>query len=69
MNRPQIDWLGLIVRFSCGAILGLVLGFSWWAHFNPDGRGTAYILAGMVICGFLAAICGDDFWENLRSWR
>ena len=68
MNRRQIDWLGFIVRFICGAILGLLIGLGWWAYGDPNDHALPYFIAGALVIGLISAIKGDDFWENINHW-
>lgn len=61
------------VRFVCGAVLGIGLGFGAWVHSLPDAAPPVVfaIVAGTsVVCGLLAAFLGDRFWtEWLRMLR
>ena len=68
MKWRQIDWLGFVVRFICGGMLGVIVGAYWWAHGDLNDHGTVYIVAGVLVVGLLSAIFGDDFWENIRGW-
>lgn len=59
------------VRFGCGAILGLIVGFFAAAKYVRDPSWLA-LLAWMggaaVLFGLLARAGGNDFWRNLRWW-
>jgi hypothetical protein len=70
-----VDWLGFAVQFVCGAILGGVLGFYWWAKSSyalstSTLPGVLFIGGGALLVGLIAACLRDDFWLSFsyKSW-
>lgn len=64
---PKVDRLEFWVRFVCGAIAGVLLGFralmySGFYSLTVHRVGLA-IVAMMLGCGLAAARFGDDFWR------
>ena len=60
-----------LVRFFCGGLIGVFIGFGWWHYFGVDGNPTQnwMIFGGAVaLCGLLAARFGDDFWSSILPW-
>jgi hypothetical protein len=60
------------IRFGCGFIFGLVLGFVYaigWVAVTW-GVFVAIVIATAIVCGLLAMKYGDSFWYYLkdRSW-
>jgi hypothetical protein len=58
------------VRFGCGVLFGLVLGVIVAFQFPLDTAvGWFVVLAVLgLVCGFLAAKYGDEFWHSLTDW-
>ena len=61
------------VRFGCGALAGLVVGFLLALRWSSgDARLSVGVAsAAAIACGLLAAAFGDSFWEWLSrviSW-
>jgi hypothetical protein len=61
-----------ITRFTFGAVFGLVsLGAVWlfapWRLPSSLGLGILLLTVVPLICGGLAAYCGDEFWERVFS--
>ncbi len=64
----RVHWVGILVRWFFGALLGLAVGLSliwWWS--NP-GPWWLIVPASTVICAVLAARYGDDFWTTVKDW-
>lgn len=62
--KDAYAWVGPVVRFTCGAILGALAGIGLYAEWFPDDPGWLVIPASALICGILAAIFGDRFWTG-----
>jgi hypothetical protein len=59
------------VRFGCGAIVGLIMGFFAAAKYVRDPSWLellGWMIGTAVLSGFLARAGGDDFWRKLRWW-
>ena len=64
------------VRFGCGFLFGLLVGFFEAARYlyrhYPASMLTTGIVVGALICGWLAMRYGDRFWFSMlgtRWWR
>ena len=70
MRRPlKDDWFTFTVRFVCGALLGLVVGFLIFTRVADLGHSGAWWIAGAAFTlGLAAAYWGDSFWESLGRW-
>ena len=64
------EWVAAAVRFSFGAVFGLVLGAGSFFLLPSDlwYVTVAVVVACALVCGFLAAKYGDGFWENVKTW-
>jgi hypothetical protein len=52
------------LRFGCGSVFGVVLGFLIAAQFVHPGWHAALIILPIVVgCGLAAARWGDEFWR------
>jgi hypothetical protein len=64
-------WIGFAVRFACGAVIGVLVGFSWVLWLSPfesaAGNWTVFG-AAVLICAFLAVRYGDTFWTGILRW-
>jgi hypothetical protein len=62
----DIDRGTLIVRFVFGAVLGLLLGFSWLlgSAINSPFVFCLCLLMSMLLFGSLSTVLGDKFWLN-----
>lgn len=68
-EKASIDWFRFGVRFFCGALLGLLLGFGFWVRSGDSGpSGWLIVLGTASVIGTIAGFCGDDFWHSLRDW-
>lgn len=69
MSRPP-DAAEKGIRFGCGAIFGLVVGFFTVVKITRmDPAMTIAILAIVSLSlGLFAMRYGDRFWEAVRSW-
>ncbi len=58
----SIDWLRVVVHGVIGAVLGAGVGLMMWAFwFHALGP---WLMVGMaLLCGLLAGILGDRFWD------
>ena len=76
MNVPGRDakaqeWIGFAVRFVCGAVIGVFVGFSWVWLLSPfDGAAANWAIfsAAVLLCAFLAVRYGDTFWTGILRW-
>jgi hypothetical protein len=65
------EWIGFAVRFVCGAIIGVVVGFSWvflLSPFESAAGDWVVFVAAVLICAFLAVRYGDAFWTRILEW-
>lgn len=62
------DAFEMMVRFGCGALLGLVVGLGMCVSLSPLSTLGACMVVGfaVAVCGVGAAYFGDSFWANLR---
>jgi uncharacterized protein YacL len=63
--------IGLIVRLVCGAVIGLLIGFSWVFYFGAEGNPAlnwTLFSAAVILCAVLAARFGDVFWTRILDW-
>ena len=70
INDPR-DPFTFAVRFTCGALLGVLLGLGFWGTTFPDvsvQTAIAIVAAAAVICGLLASYLGDEFWTDTIRW-
>jgi len=61
-------WIGFAVRFLCGAVIGVFVGFSWmwWlSPFDSAAGDWGVFGAAVLICAFLAVRYGDTFWTRI----
>jgi hypothetical protein len=60
---------GRRVRFTCGALLGLVLALWLHLYVGPFRISTAALLLVLstIACGVLAMRYGDEFWRAMIS--
>ena len=67
----QPDRLEKSIRFGCGSIFGIIIGFYYSLNWVLEtwGEIVAIIICSAVICGFLAVKFGDEFWHSLKSLR
>ena len=66
-SEKEHDPLEIVVRFVCGSLAGVLMGF--WMGFRLKLSGFLPMLAITVGCclvfGFCAVRYGDDFWASL----
>lgn len=63
--NADLRWVGPTVQFVCGAVVGALTGFGIFNYWFDAGSGSwMYIVATALVCGTLAAILGDRFWEE-----
>jgi len=65
------EWIGFAVRFVCGAIIGVFVGFSWVFLLSPfDSAAANWAIFGVAVllCAFLAVKYGDTFWARILEW-
>lgn len=71
MDADRDTSLTVAVRFACGALFGLVLGFyiaaSSWVE--DGGLFAAIVGATAVSCGWLSARFSRRFWSAVRHLR
>jgi uncharacterized membrane protein YccC len=68
MEQP--DALERRIRFGCGSLLGLILGFAIALNWFVHGWGVFLLLLAShaLICGWLATRYGDRFWHRIADW-
>jgi tetrahydromethanopterin S-methyltransferase subunit C len=68
-NEPA-PVIGLIVRFICGAVVGVLvaIGTGWAIGWSGRGGTIAVMAAFAVLFGVMAAYWGDDFWDSLGEF-
>ena len=66
----QPDYFTIGVRFVCGALIGMILGFGAVASVNELPLFVGSIAAGTLVGGFLAARYGRRFlgWLRHLQW-
>ncbi|MCK4752747.1 MAG: hypothetical protein KAS75_04815 [Planctomycetes bacterium] len=66
-HKKSIDWVRAIVHFVCGAILGVFIGLSAMPPVAMENSVyfALVILTCALVCGFIAAILGERFWQSL----
>ncbi len=65
------DNLEKVIRFGCGALIGLAIGFLITLRFILSielGFAAVISVALAGICGLLAVKHGDEFWYSLKDW-
>ncbi len=70
------DLLEKKIRFGCGFLFGLVIGFFEFARilYSTDSAGFLILMTVLLalVCGWLATKFGDRFWqyvlERVRWW-
>jgi Na+-driven multidrug efflux pump len=70
MTDPEPDRLDKQIRFGCGFLFGLPLGFLLALKTLMESAGalTTLTLAIACLCGWLAMRYGDKFWTDLVRW-
>jgi hypothetical protein len=60
----QLDRFEKRLRFGCGSVVGVVLGFVVAAQIvRPDWSAAVVIVPIAIGCGALAVRYGDPFWR------
>jgi uncharacterized membrane protein YccC len=70
-DGPTNDPFERRLRFGCGALLGVVLGFSFIVHELPESTGRtwlAVIAVAALFFGLLSRRYGDSFWYWVSKW-
>jgi hypothetical protein len=74
-HGPFDSWITFAVRFFFGALLGAFIGGGVALRMSTrvymdysEGFLWLVFVGGVVGLGLLAALAGDEFWENL-PWR
>ena len=70
LNDPR-NPLTFAIRFTCGALLGVLVGFGMWGTTFPmvsAPTAISIVAVTTVICGLLAAYLGDEFWTKTIRW-
>ena len=65
------DKLEKVIRFGCGALIGLAIGLliALRLIFSIElGIAAIISVALAVVCGLLAVKHGDEFWYSLKGW-
>jgi len=61
------------IRFGCGFLFGLVIGFFEFARtmyrYNSTGAVISCAVISVFLCGWLALKYGDRFWQGLPRLR
>jgi hypothetical protein len=63
-DQEHNPWVGRAVRFSCGAVVGLILGLGGLTAADTGGSLWIGLAVSAVIGGLLAATYKDRFWDN-----
>jgi 2-amino-4-hydroxy-6-hydroxymethyldihydropteridine diphosphokinase len=68
----KFDWFGFWVHFFFGAILGALLGFSFWTQsaYAMSGScipGILFTGAGAILVGLIAGSFQEGFWETFKD--
>lgn len=65
--RP-FDWLGFLVRFVLGGLLGVLLSFRVMIYLSLQSPRIMYIgiVTTILGCAFASGFGGDAFWRALR---
>lgn len=69
----QLKRSKLIIHFSGGAVMGLVIAATYWFNADyfgyPPALGHAIVgsLGTAIICGLLAAKLDSKFWQAIES--
>ncbi len=71
--EAKFDWAGFVIRFVCGALLGVFVFFCVIPsimRYRADHFVSLIVFAVTVLgCGLLSAFFGDEFWERfLGLW-
>ena len=59
------------LRFGCGALFGLFIAFTYSMHrifVESDGLFIIFVIACILLFGFLAMKYGNRFWYTLRHF-
>ncbi len=69
MYNQEPDRTEKAIRFGCGALLGMLVGFSVTLSFVGITWGAfwAVFLGSVFLCDWLAMKYGDRFWESIRN--
>lgn len=70
-KNSQTGWFAFWVHFVFGAVLGGFIGLWIWGRpvfdlYDSTLAGVACIGGGAVICGLLAGLGRESFWESFR---
>jgi len=71
MNTEAHEWIGFVVRFVCGAAIGVFVGLSWMWWLSPvdnPAGGWGGFAGAVVFWAILAAKYGDTFWTGILRW-
>jgi amino acid transporter len=68
--KKKSDHSQFAMRFGCGFLIGILIAGSASIVYSAQTMG-ALILAWVIfalVCGLLAAIFGDKFWQSIIHW-
>jgi len=68
-NRKDSVGVGNAVRFACGALFGMVLGFWALAEMKDLLRFVGGVLAAGLLGDFLSVRFGERFWRAVANLR
>lgn len=69
MTQPGRGWLGWVIRFTLGAVVGAIFGFRVVVAVNDPLLFFGVWGGATLLAGFLAAYLGIEFWEGLARLR
>ncbi len=65
----KLDWLRIGVRFAFGALVGSLFGVRFAFYQYVTASTIIYgMLVTILLCGSIAAICGDRIWHSIWRW-
>jgi hypothetical protein len=68
--NKKSDHSQFIMRFSCGFLVGILIGGSVSMVYGAQTMGgliVAWVIFALL-CGLLSAIFGDKFWQSIIHW-
>jgi hypothetical protein len=68
-DRKDSAGVGNAVRFACGAVFGMVLGFWVLVEMSDLPRFVGGVLAAGLLGGFLSVRFGERFWRAVANLR
>lgn len=66
-KSPRFDLFELVVRFTCGAIFGVFVGFRFSLRYSDPTSFWICMAITSLIGGVLFGVMGDNFWQGFIS--